>query len=177
MSDINHVALIGLGLIASSICHAGRRADPTLRFTGYAQSAKTRDIAREIDLCEVFDSSAEAVADADLVILCVPVGVMGTVAEEIAPHLKKGAIVSDVGSVQTQVIEAVKPHLSDDVTFIAAHPIAGSEQSGPRSGYAELFDNRWCILTATNGTAAQTAVLRAFWESLGANVNLSLIHI
>ena len=171
MSDIKHVALIGLGLIASSICHAGRRADPTLRFTGYAQSVKTRDIAREIDLCEVFDSSAEAVADADLVILCVPVGVMGTVAEEIAPHLKKGAIVSDVGSVQTQVIEAVKPHLSDDVTFIAAHPIAGSEQSGPRSGYAELFDNRWCILTATNGTAAQTAVLRAFWESLGANVN------
>ncbi len=171
MSDIRHVALVGLGLIASSICHGARRFDPSLRLTGYARSAETRDIAREIALCEVFDSVSEAVEGADLVILCVPVGAMGAVAAEIAPHLKAGAIVSDVGSVKAEVIAQVAPHLPDHVTFIPAHPLAGTERSGPRAGFATLFDNRWCLLTPLEGTdAAQIKRITDFWSDLGSNV-------
>jgi len=171
MSEIRHIALIGLGLIASSICHAGRRADPSLRFTGFARSAETRKIARDLNLCDVCDTAPEAVKDADLVILCVPVGVMGAVAAEIGPHLKSGAIISDVGSVKAQVIAEVSPHLPADVHFVPAHPVAGTEHSGPRSGFATLFDNRWCLLTPTQG-ADETAVAQVtdFWSNLGANV-------
>lgn len=173
MSNIRHVALIGLGLIASSICHAGRRADPSLRFTGFARSAETREIARDISLCEVFETVGDAVQDADLVILCVPVGAMGTVASEIAPHLKPGAIVSDVGSVKARVIEEVSPQLPDNVTFIPAHPLAGTEHSGPKSGFATLFDNRWCLLTPLDGTDTdQVAKVADFWSALGSKVEL-----
>ena len=99
-------------------------------------------------LCDVvFDTAAEAVAGADLVVLCVPVGAMGAVAAEIGPQLKPGATLTDVGSVKQAVIEAVVPHLPEDVHFIPGHPLAGTEHSGPRSGFATLFDNRWCLLT------------------------------
>src|SRR6056297_1610873 len=108
----DRVALIGLGLIASSMCHAMRRAGLAGEIVGYARSAETRDIAREIGLCDVVcDSAAEAAKDADLVVLCVPVGAMESVAQEIGPVLKKGATVSDVGSVKSTVIEAVGPHI------------------------------------------------------------------
>src|SRR5690606_33215864 len=111
------------------------------------RSAETRQIAREIGLCDrICDSAAEAVKDADLVVLCVPVGAMAEVAAEIAPMLKPGCTVSDVGSVKAAVIAAVAPHIPAGVHFIPAHPLAGTEHSGPRSGFAELFDNRWCIL-------------------------------
>ena len=114
---------------------------------GYARSAETRNIAREIGLCDrVCDSAAEAVEDADLIVLCVPVGAMESVAQEIRPVLKPGATVSDVGSVKRTVIEAVGPHMPDGVHFIPAHPLAGTEHSGPRSGFAELFDNRYTII-------------------------------
>lgn len=173
MTGFNHIALIGLGLIASSICHAQRRVDPGVRITGYARSKETREIAREISLCEVMETSAEAVADADLVILCVPVGAMGAVAAEIAPHLKPGAVVSDVGSVKSEVIAQVTPQLGADAIFVAAHPLAGTEHSGPRSGFPTLFDNKWCILTPIDGTdQGEVARLRAFWEALGSNVEL-----
>ncbi len=170
MSGFKHVALVGLGLIASSICHAQKRVDGAVRLTGYARSAQTRQIARDLDLCEVFDDLGEAVKGADLVILCVPVGAMGAVTQEIAPHLKSGAVVSDVGSVKAQVIAEIAPHLPAGVTLVPAHPIAGSELSGPTAGYAELFDNRWCVLTPLDGCEVETASLRAFWEALGANV-------
>ena len=140
MSDFSHIALIGLGLIASSIAHAARRLPNPPRITGTARSPQTRETAREIGLCEVTETAAEAVKGADLVILCVPPGAMGAVAAEIAPHLSEGAIVSDVGSLKGAIIEAVAPHIPPHVTFIPGHPLAGTEQSGPTSGFAELFD-------------------------------------
>ena len=168
----NRVALIGLGLIASSMAWGIKRGGLAAEVTGYARSAETRETAREIGLCDqVFDSAAEAVKDADLVVLCVPVGVMGQVAAEIAPHLKDGATVSDVGSVKRQVIADVAPHLPDTVHFVPAHPLAGTEHSGPTSGFAELFDNRWSLIVPPAGAdrAAVDKVI-AFWEGLGSNV-------
>ncbi|PIB25833.1 cyclohexadienyl dehydrogenase [Amylibacter kogurei] len=166
------VALIGLGLIASSMGHAMKRAGVAGEVIGYARSKETRDIALEIGFCDrVEDSAAKAVVDADLVVLCVPVGAMADVAIEIAPNLKSGATISDVGSVKESVINAVAPNLPEDVSFIPAHPLAGTEQSGPRSGFAELFDNRWCILTP-NGMphVKEVSDLKSFWRALGANV-------
>ena len=131
-----------------------------------------RDTAKKIGLCDqVFDTVEEAVKDADLVILCVPVGAMEQVMLEIAPFLKTGATISDVGSVKRAVIDAVEPHLPTHVKFVPAHPLAGTEHSGPESGFASLFDNRWCLLT-DHGSAdkqAQNKVM-SFWKSLGANV-------
>ena len=168
----DRVALIGLGLIASSMYWAMKRAGLAGEVTGYARSAQTRDKAREIGLCDrVCDSAAGACEGADLIVLCVPVGAMESVALEIVPVLKPGAVVSDVGSVKRAVINAVGPHLPDGVHFIPTHPLAGTEQSGPTSGFAELFDNRWCILVPEGADVAATAKLRAFWEGLGANVD------
>ncbi len=169
----DRVALIGLGLIASSMFWAIKRGNVAREVTGYARSDETRQTAREIGLCDrVCDSAAEAAEGADLVVLCVPVGVMGQVAAEIAPALKPGATLSDVGSVKAAVIEAVQPELPDNVHFIPAHPLAGTEHSGPRSGFAELFDNRWCLLVPNEDTDPEAlANLRNFWEQLGSNVD------
>lgn len=168
----DRVALIGLGLIASSMFWAMKRDGLAAEVTGFARSAETRETAREIGLCDkVYDNINDAVEGADLVVLCVPVGVMGAVMEKIAGSLKKGATVTDVGSVKRDVIDKVTPHLPEGVHFVAGHPLAGTEHSGPRSGFAELFDNRWCLLVPAEGTAAEpTARLRSFWEGLGANV-------
>lgn len=170
----DRVALIGLGLIAGSMAHAMRRAGLANTIVGTARSAETRDIAREIGLCdEIVDNPAKAVQDADLVVLAIPVGAMGAVAQEIAPHLKPGATVTDVGSVKRAVIDAVAPHIPDEVHFIPAHPLAGTEHSGPRSGFAELFDNRWCLLVPVeNSDPTQIARLKTLWEDMGANVEL-----
>jgi cyclohexadieny/prephenate dehydrogenase len=130
-------------------------------------------MAARLGLCEVFDTPGEAVEGADLVILCAPIGAMGGLAEAIAPHLAPGATVSDVGSVKQAVIDAVGPHLPAGVQFIPGHPLAGTEHSGPASGFAALFDNRWCLLTPVAGTdPAALARLRGFWEALGARVDL-----
>ena len=167
------VALIGLGLIASSMCHAIRRAGLARQIVGYARSAETRATAREIALCDlVTDTAVEAVADADLVVLCVPVGAMEDVARAIGPHLKRGATLSDVGSVKRAVIDAVAPFVPEGVHFIPAHPLAGTEHSGPRSGFAELFDNRFCILVPVAGTdPAAVARLADLWRGMGSNVD------
>lgn len=166
----DRVALIGLGLIASSMFWAIKRAGLATEVTGYARSRDTRDIAREIGLCDrVCDSAAEAVEGADLVVLCVPVGVMGAVASEISGALKPGATVSDVGSVKRAVIEAVAPHIPDGVHFVPAHPLAGTEHSGPRSGFAHLFDNRWCLIVPDMDTDPDAVErLDAFWRGMGA---------
>ncbi len=166
------VALIGLGLIASSMFWAMKRGNLAGEVTGYARSQTTRDTARRIGLCDrVCDSIAEAVAGADLVVLCVPVGAMGAVAAEMAPHLSPGVTISDVGSVKRAVIDAVGPHLPKGVHFVPGHPLAGTEHSGPESGFAELFDNRWCLLVPVEGSDVDAvAKLRAYWEGLGANV-------
>lgn len=169
----NRVALIGLGLIASSMFWAIKRAGLAGEVTGYARSSETRNKAREIGLCDrVCDSAAEAVEGADLVVLCVPVGAMAAVMEQIAPVLKPGATLSDVGSVKGHVIQAILPLLPSGVHFVPAHPLAGTEHSGPESGFAELFDNRWCLLVPVEGTDPDAvARLRELWEGLGANVD------
>lgn len=169
----DRVALIGLGLIASSMCHAIRRAGLAGEIVGFAKSAETREIAREIGLCDrVYDSAAEAAKGADLIVLCVPVGAMETVAREVSPVLRPGATVSDVGSVKRTVIDAVGPYIPDGVHFIAAHPLAGTEHSGPRSGFAELFDNRFCILVPAEGTErAAVDRLADFWRGMGAQID------
>ena len=166
------VALIGLGLIAGSMSRAMRRAGLAGEVVGTARSAATREKAREIGLVDrVADTAAEAVEGADLVVLATPIGAMGSVTAEIAPHLRPGATVTDVGSVKRQVLEAVAPHLPEGVHFVPAHPIAGTEHSGPESGFAELFDNRWCLLTPPDGTDPDAvARLAALWEGMGANV-------
>ncbi|AGI69474.1 protein TyrC [Octadecabacter antarcticus 307] len=168
----NRVALIGLGLIASSMFWAIKRAGVAGEVTGYARSSGTRDVAREIGLCDrVFDTAADAVEGADLIVLCVPIGAMDATAAEISGTLKPGAVVTDVGSVKRAVITAVGPHVPDGVHFIPGHPLAGTEQSGPRSGFAELFDNRWCLLTPDGAEANEVKKLRTFWEALGSNVD------
>lgn len=168
----DRVALIGLGLIASSMFWAMKRAGAVGEVTGYARSGETRDTAREIGLCDkVCDTAAEAVEGADLVVLAVPVGAMEGVITEIAPFLKPGATVTDVGSVKRQVITAVAPHLPEGVHFVPGHPLAGTEHSGPKSGFASLFDNRYCLLTPEDGTdAAATDRLLSLWQALGAKV-------
>ncbi len=174
MSQIyDRVALIGLGLIASSMFWAIKRAGLAGEVTGYARSEATRETARQIGLCDrVCETAEEAVEGADLVVLCVPVGAMGPVAQQIAPVLKSGATVSDVGSVKRHVIDAVSPHIPDSVHFIPAHPLAGTEHSGPESGFAELFDNRWCLLVPVEDSDPDAiARLRALWEGLGSNVD------
>ncbi|MEL6958159.1 MAG: prephenate/arogenate dehydrogenase family protein [Pseudomonadota bacterium] len=171
----DRVALIGLGHIASSMFWGMKRAGLAGEVTGYARSAETRDTAREIGLCDrVCDTTADAVAGADLVVLCVPVGAMEQVTKDIAPHLKPGATVSDVGSVKRAVISAVAPHLPDGVHFVPAHPLAGTEQSGPTSGFAELFFNRWCLITPAEEDTDEAAVakLRALWEGMGSKVDV-----
>ncbi|SER72204.1 prephenate dehydrogenase [Tranquillimonas rosea] len=166
------VALIGLGLIAGSMSLAIRRAGLAGEVVGTARSPETRAVAAEIGLCDrIVDTATEAVAGADLVVLAVPVGAMGAVAAEIGPYLAPGATVTDVGSVKKSVIEAVGPHIPEGVHFVPGHPLAGTEHSGPRSGFAELFDNRWCLLVPVPGTEPEAvARLRALWEGIGAHV-------
>ena len=169
----DRVALIGLGLIASSMFHAIKRAGLAGEVVGYARSPETRDIAREIGLCDrVYDSAREAVEGADLVVLCVPVGAMEQVTIDIAPALKSGATVSDVGSVKRAVIDAVAKHLPQGVHFVPAHPLAGTEHSGPTSGFAELFDDRWCIIVPDMcDDATVVARLENLWRGMGSNVD------
>ncbi len=169
----DRVALIGLGLIASSMAHAMRRAGLAGEIVGTARSAETRRIAQQDGLCDrVTETAAQAVSGADLVVLCVPVGAMGAVAGEIGPHLAPGATLTDVGSVKRAVVEAVAPHVPPGVHFIPAHPLAGTEHSGPRSGFPELFENRWCLLLPPEGgDVAATRRLRALWEGMGAHVD------
>ena len=167
------VALIGLGLIASSMAHAMRAQGLVGEIVGYAKSAETRAVAVEIGLCDrVCATAAEAVQGADLVVLAVPVGAMAAIAAEIAPHLAPGATVTDVGSVKQAVIAAVAPCLPAGVTFIPGHPMAGTEYSGPRSGFATLFQNRWWLLTPMPDTdPGKINQLRGLLEGMGARVD------
>ncbi|MCU0910486.1 MAG: prephenate/arogenate dehydrogenase family protein [Rhodobacteraceae bacterium] len=169
----DRVALIGLGLIAGSMAHAMRKGGLAGEIVGTARSPETRAVAAEIGLVDrVVATAAEAVQDADLVVLAVPVGAMGAVAAEIGPHLKPGATLTDVGSVKRAVIDAVAPHVPRGVHFIPAHPLAGTEHSGPRAGFAELFRNRWCLIVPTDGSdPAAVAKLRALWEAMGSHVD------
>lgn len=166
------VTLIGVGLIGSSIARAIRAHGAARRIVATDASKHVLSRVRELAIAdEATDDLASAVRGADLVILCVPVGACGEVARAIAPHLRQGAIVSDVGSVKAAIIAQVAPHMPAGVHFIPAHPIAGTEYSGPDAGFAGLFQNRWCILTPPDGAdAAAIEMLSAFWRRFGANV-------
>jgi cyclohexadieny/prephenate dehydrogenase len=172
--SFKRVALIGFGLIGGSIARAARVQGLAEEIVTTARSEKTRARVKELGIVDrVVETNAEAVKDADLVILCIPVGACGAVTAEIGPHLKRGAIVSDVGSVKGAVVREMAPHIPVGVHFVPAHPVAGTEHSGPDSGFPELFINRWCILTPPEGTATEaTEKLRAFWAGLGARVEI-----
>jgi cyclohexadieny/prephenate dehydrogenase len=173
MLPFSRVAIIGLGLIGSSLARAVRAAMPTVRLTGSDGDPAVRERVRELDLVDdVADGAGAAVVDADLVILCVPVGAMAAVAAEIAPELSPGCVVSDVGSVKGQVLAELGAALPG-VAIVPAHPVAGTENSGPDAGFASLFRNRWCILTPADGTdPVAVERVKAFWTALGSNVEV-----
>jgi cyclohexadieny/prephenate dehydrogenase len=168
------VALIGIGLIGSSISHATRRKGLAKEIVGSARTKATIETALKLGLIgKGYDSAAEAVKGADLVILSVPVGACGPLAAEIAPHLKAGAILTDVGSVKAAVVRDMAAHVPKGVHFVPGHPIAGTEQSGPEAGFAELFDGRWTILTPEPQTdAAAVEKLKDYWTALGSKVEI-----
>ncbi len=166
------LALIGIGLIGSSISHVVRREGLVGSISVSSRSEKTLTRAKELGLGDEYAASAaDAVKDADCVIHCAPVGAGAAIAEAIAPELKPGAIVTDVGSVKASVIAQMKPHMPKGVHFIAGHPVAGTEYSGPDAGFASLFENRWTILTPEDDVDRDAlATLTKFWQACGANV-------
>ncbi|MEN2787762.1 prephenate/arogenate dehydrogenase family protein [Sphingomonas qilianensis] len=171
MLPFARVTIIGLGLIGSSIARAVRAHMPTVRLTGYDADADVRATVDRLQLCDdVTESAGAAVIDADLVILCVPVGAMAAAAAELAGDLPADAIISDVGSSKAEVLRVLTEALPG-ATIIPAHPVAGTERSGPEAGFATLFHKRWCIITPGHG-ADPAAVQRVseFWRRLGADV-------
>jgi cyclohexadieny/prephenate dehydrogenase len=167
------VAIVGLGLIGSSIARAVKATDSRVRLTGYDLDQDIRARADRLGFLDAIgETAAEAVADADLVILCVPVGAMNAAAGALAGHLKPDAVVSDVGSSKSAVAQAVRTALPG-ARIVPAHPVAGTENSGPEAGFAELFQGRWCILTPDEGAAPDdVARVAAFWAGLGSRVEV-----
>lgn len=168
------VAVIGLGLIGSSLCHVMKREGLASSIAGVARSKETLHTALRIGFIDTEHETARAAVDgADLIVLATPVGANSVLAEQIAPSLKQGAIITDVGSVKVSVIRDVQPHLPDGVHFVPGHPVAGTEYSGPESGFAELFENRYCILTPPDGTD-QNAInkTRKLWRAAGSIVEI-----
>lgn len=168
------IAIIGSGLIGTSLAHAVRARDPEclLQFADSDPQA-VETLGELFPDCLASTDAANAVRDADLVMLCVPVGAVGVVSGQIAAHVKPGAPVSDVGSVKRSVMHAMRDAFGPDVHVMAGHPVAGSEQSGPRAGFAEMFENRYVILTPGeefNIEALQN--LTRFWRRLGAMVEV-----
>ncbi len=170
--DIAHVTIVGLGLIGSSVARAVKEKLPGVAVTGHDASADVRAEAREIGFCDVVaDDPADAVAEADLVILAVPVGRMADAAAAIAPGLRADAIISDVGSSKSGVADALARALPAHLV-IPAHPVAGTENSGPAAGFSTLFEGRWCIVTPpANAPEAAVAAVAGFWQALGAKVD------
>lgn len=173
MLPFARVTIIGLGLIGSSVARAVKAVMPDVRVTGHDADPQVRERARALGFCDdVTDTAGAAVIDAGLVVLCVPVGAMGVVAAEIAEDLPADAVVSDVGSCKQSVADALAAVLPG-ATIIPAHPVAGTEKSGPDAGFATLFQGRWCILTPpANAPEAAVEALRAFWQRLGSDVEI-----
>jgi len=167
------VALIGIGLIGSSLARVIRRDGLAGHVVACARSEATRSKAMELGLADsATDDPAAAAADADLVVICTPIGAYGAIAERIGPVLKPGCIVSDVGSVKRVVIETVAPHLPAGVHLVPAHPVAGTENSGPEAGFDTLFEGRWTILTPAPGTdEAAVEKVAALWRQAGSLID------
>lgn len=170
----DRLTVIGFGLIGGSLVRAIRAAKLPTHIVVYDASPAVRQRVHELGLADtVADTLEAAVTGSDCVVLCTPVGTFGLIAENMAPHLKPGAVVSDVGSVKSFVIDALAPHIPEGVHLIPAHPVAGTENSGPDAGFASLFQGRWCIVTPPEG-ADETAVarVRALWTAVGSNVEV-----
>ncbi len=168
------LALIGIGLIGSSIARAVQRDGLVAEIVCAARSAKTRDAALSLGLVSTaYEDPAAAVKGADLVIICTPLGAYAEVGAVIGPHLEPGCILSDVGSCKQSVIRDLTPHVFSGVQLVPGHPVAGTEHSGPESGFAELFRDRWCILTPPLGTdPAALEKMRRFWTLIGSKVEV-----
>jgi len=168
------MTLIGMGLIASSIARAVRHRGLVDVIDCHTRSQETAVKALDLGLADILhDTPESSVGNADFVILCTPVKTFSELAERIGPHLKPSAIVSDVGSVKRHVLAAITPHIPQGVHFVPAHPLAGTEESGPESGFAELFTGRWCLLTPPEGTdAAAVGKVSEFWQQLGSDVEI-----
>ena len=173
-SLFQRIALIGLGLQGSSIAWVAKRESLTTHIVGCARTKATRDKALELGFVDsVHENPADAVSDADVVFLCTHIGSYGAIAKAIAPALKKGAIVTDVGSVKRAVIRDVVPYLPDDVHFVPGHPVAGTEHTGPESGFADLFVDRYCVLTPESDCdPAAVDKIRQFWQHAGMSVEM-----
>ena len=169
MKNFRKISVIGLGLIASSICLAIRQKNPNIQITGYDKDPAVRNRAKKINLCEVKINSRDAVSQSDLIILCVPVGQMYSVVKQFKQFVKPGTIITDVGSVKLSIIQEIESHVEDfKGKFVPSHPIAGTERSGPEAGYAGLFKDRWCILTPTKKTnKSAQRIVENFWKFLG----------
>ena len=167
----NKIAIIGMGLIGASIARASRRAGLATVMAGYdADPAAMADVAALALVDDVADSAAEAVADADLVIIAVPVGAVGAVAETIIPHMKPGAVLTDTGSTKRSVLRDVAPHLNETIIWLPSHPLAGTEHSGPQAGIAHLFDGRYWIVLPLDAPESALLEFESFVTGLGSVV-------
>ncbi len=173
MLPFARVTIVGLGLIGSSIARAVRQHMPTVRLTAFDADPAVRARVAELGIVDdVADSAGAAVIDADLVMLCVPVGTIGAAAQAIADDLPADAVVSDVGGAKLSVSQAMRAALPDAI-IVPGHPVAGTENSGPDAGFATLFHGRWCILTPEAGAPEQAVErVKAFWERLGSQVEI-----
>ena len=170
----DRLALIGLGLIGSSVAWAARRQGLVGEIVGYARSEDTRNKAMALGFLDRVEATPEAAArNADCVMICAPMGAFAAIAQAIGPHLAPGSIVTDVGSVKGSAIADLRPYLPDHVAIVPGHPVAGTEHSGPESGFAELFDGRWCILTPPEGTDPQAVErVAVLWRGMGSMVEV-----
>lgn len=170
----NQITIIGFGLIGSSLARAIKEKGLTAKLVCADQSRDVCEKVKALGLAdEITTDMARGVKHSDLVILCVPVGAMESVAEKISPHLPYGCIVTDTGSVKSSVMNTLQRALPSKVHLVGGHPIAGTEHSGPEAGFAELFQNRWCILTPMAHTELRAVEkLTALWEACGANIEI-----
>jgi len=177
--QFDQIALIGIGLMGSSLARAYRRDSPGTTIVACARRPETLATVRRLSLAdEITDDPGEAVEGADLVVIATPLSTYAEIGERIRPALKPGAILTDVGSLKEAAIHDLQPHLPAGVHFVPGHPIGGTEHSGPQSGFAELFRDRWCILTPLPETAPEAvAVVRRMWERFGMRVvTMSAVH-
>ena len=172
MDKFSKVTFIGFGLINSSLAHVFKLKTLAKETTAFSRSKETREKIKNLNIVDnVNDNIRESVKDSDLIVLGVPVGAMESIVSEIAPFLKSGTIITDVGSVKKHLIDSILPILPSDVYFVPGHPIAGTEKSGPEAGFAELFNGRWCILTPNKNTS-QVALekVKFIWEQAGMQI-------
>ena len=172
MHKFSKVTFIGFGLINSSLAHVFKLKSLAKETTAFSRRKETREKIKNLNIVDnVNDNIRESVKDSDLIVLGIPVGAMESIVSEIAPFLKSGTIITDVGSVKKHLIDSILPILPSDVFFVPGHPIAGTEKSGPEAGFAELFNGRWCILTPNKNTS-QVALekVKFIWEQAGMQI-------